>query len=86
MPVRSFDITNITGIFRAGGDVRASTIIDLVPLWFFAVPLCALSALVLEVDVVWACIAMHSENLCKMPVGLWRFHSDRWINNLTVSE
>ena len=83
LPLRAFDITNITGILRAGGDVRVATVIDLSPLWCIAVPLSAVVALALRADVLWVCLAMYSENLCKVPLGLLRFHSGRWIRNVT---
>ena len=86
MPLRSFDVTNITGILRAGGDVRAATVIDLSPLWCLAIPLAALAALVLELDVFWVCMAIYAENLAKAPVGLWRFHSRKWINDVTGAD
>ena len=84
MPLRAFDITNITGILRAGGDVRAATIIDLSPLWGVAIPLAAVVALVLQADVFWICMAIYAENLTKAPIGLWRFHSRKWINDVTT--
>ena len=33
MPMRAFDITNITGVLRAGGDARVASLIDIAPLW-----------------------------------------------------
>lgn len=83
MPFRSFNAANITGVLRSGGDVRAATAIDLSPLWGFAVPVSALTALVLRLDVLWVCLSMYGENLIKMPLGLWRFRSKKWIKNVT---
>ena len=48
MPMRSFDITNITGVLRAGGDGKMASIIDITPLWLVAIPLMAVAALVLQ--------------------------------------
>ena len=83
MPLRSFNAASITGVFRAGGDVRAASFIDLAPLWGFSVPLCALVALVLRMDVVWVCLAMYGVNVIKMPMGLYRFRSRKWIRDVT---
>lgn len=83
LPLKSFDISNITGVLRSGGDVRMATIIDLVPLWGVAVPLTALCALVLEVPLPLVCIGIYSENLCKMPWGVCRLRSRKWINDVT---
>lgn len=83
MPMRAFDITNITGVLRAGGDARAASLIDIGPLWLAAIPLMALTGLVLHSPTWLVCIAMQMENLCKCPIGLVRFHSKKWINDIT---
>lgn len=85
MPMRAFDITNITGILRAGGDARVASLIDIGPLWLAAIPLMALTGLVLHAPTWVVCIAMQAENLLKCPIGLIRFHSRRWINDVTRS-
>ena len=83
MPMRAFDITNITGVLRAGGDAKAASIIDITPLWLVAIPLMAVAALVLHAPTLVVCIAMQAENICKCPIGLMRFHSKKWINDIT---
>ncbi|MBQ2830270.1 MAG: MATE family efflux transporter, partial [Oscillospiraceae bacterium] len=83
MPMRAFDVTNITGVLRAGGDVRAAICIDIIPLWCVAVPLSALAGVVLRCDPVWVCLAMQAENLCKLPAGVLRLKSRKWIHNVT---
>ena len=86
LPNRAFDVSNITGVLRAGGDVRMATVIDLSPLWFFSIPITAIVALVLRLDVLWVCIAMYCETFLKTPIGLLRFRSKKWINDVTVME
>lgn len=83
MPLKSFDVSNITGVLRAGGDVRMASIIDLCPLWLVAVPLTALTGLVLHAPVVFVCLGIYAENICKMPWGLARLRSRKWINDVT---
>ena len=83
MPMRAFDITNITGVLRAGGDARVATLIDVGPLWLAAVPLMAVTGLVLDAPTWLVCVAMQAENLLKCPIGLVRFHSRKWINDVT---
>ena len=83
MPMRAFDITNITGNLRAGGDARVASLIDIGPLWLAAIPLMALTGLVLHAPTWVVCIAMQAENLLKCPIGLVRFHSRKWINDVT---
>ena len=83
MPMRSFDVTNITGVLRAGGDAKMAALIDIGPLWLAAIPLMAFSGLVVHAPTWVVCIAMQAENLLKCPIGLIRFHSRKWINDVT---
>ena len=83
MPMRAFDITNITGVLRAGGDGKVASIIDICPLWLVAIPLMALSGLVFHAPTWLVCVSMQAENICKCPLGLIRFHSRKWINDIT---
>ena len=83
LPLKSFDITNMTGVLRAGGDVRAATLIDLGPLWLVAVPLAAVTALVLNAPLPLICLGIYSENIVKTPLGIWRLRSRKWINDVT---
>lgn len=84
MPLRSFDTTNIVGVLRGGGDVRAATLIDLSPLWLVALPLAALSGLVFQLGILWVYLSMMSENIIKFLFGLRRFLSAQWIHDVTV--
>ena len=83
MPMRAFDVTNVTGVLRAGGDARIATLIDIGPLWLAAIPLMAVTGLVLDAPVWVVCLAMQGENFLKCPLGLARFHSKKWINDIT---
>ena len=83
MPMRAFDITNITGVLRAGGDAKAASLIDIGPLWLVAIPLMALTGLAMQAPAWVVCIAMQAENMLKCPIGLLRFRSRKWINDVT---
>lgn len=86
MPTKAFDITNISGILRAGGDVRMAAIIDLGSLWGVAVTTTALTALVFDAPVALVCLGIQAEGLSKMPLGIWRLRSRKWINDVTRKE
>lgn len=83
LPLKAFDITNITGLLRAGGDARMASVIDLVSQWGVAVPLTLLTALVVDAPVTLVCVALQSENFSKMPWGIFRLRSRKWINDVT---
>ena len=86
MPTKAFDITNISGILRAGGDVRMAAIIDLGSLWGVAVTTTALTALVFHAPAALVCLGIQAEGLSKMPLGIWRLRSRKWINDVTRKE
>ena len=81
--LKAFDITNITGVLRAGGDSRMAAILDLTPLWFAAVPFTAVCALVLDAPIWLICFASYSESILKVPWGIVRLRSRKWINDVT---
>ncbi len=85
MPLRSFECTDIVGVLRGGGDVRAATIIDITPLWLVSLPLAALAGLVFRMGIFWVQLATVSENVVKSFVGFWRFKSGKWIRDVTLS-
>ncbi|MBQ7284055.1 MAG: MATE family efflux transporter [Oscillospiraceae bacterium] len=85
MPCRSFNNSVITGVLRSGGDVPAAIAVDLIPLWLVAIPVTALLTLGFEAAVHVICIGIYCENVFKMPLGIIRVRSKKWINNITHS-
>ena len=80
---RAFDSTNIVGVLRGGGDVRAATLIDLAPLWLVSIPLAALFGLALQWGIFWVLVATAMETVVKFGLGQARFRSRAWINDVT---
>ena len=85
LPARAFNTTAIVGVLRGGGDVRAATLIDLLPLWFIAIPLAALSGLVAKVGIFWVYLSIEMENVTKFFLGIFRFRFGNWIHDVTQS-
>jgi ABC-type multidrug transport system fused ATPase/permease subunit len=84
MPLRAFDITNIIGLMRAGGDTRMAAILDIFPVYLFSIPLAALFGLVLDAPLYLVCIATQFESFIKAPVSVIRLRSRKWINDVTT--
>jgi putative MATE family efflux protein len=72
----------IVGILRAGGDARASALIDVSPLWLVGLPATALGAFVFGLPVYWVYLLTITDEVCKMTIALWRLISKKWIHNL----
>jgi len=83
LPLRAFDTTNIVGVLRGGGDVRVAMLIDVAPLWLAALPLAALAGLVLKAGILWVYLAMISENIIKVVLGVVRLRSGKWVHDVT---
>ena len=85
LSLRSFNSTNTVGILRGGGDVRAASFIDLSPLWFVALPLAALTGLVLHQGILVVCLCIALENVVKFILSVRRFRSGLWIHDVTAA-
>ena len=83
MPLKDFNSVNIVGVLRGGGDVKASTLIDIGPLWLVAIPYAALCGMVLKTSVFWVYLAFPLEQVFKCFIGVWRLRSGKWVRDLT---
>jgi Na+-driven multidrug efflux pump len=83
LPFKVFNLINIVGILRSGGDTRFSLFLDTVGLWVFAVPLAFLAGLVWRLPPPIVYLLACSEEVFKFFFGIWRLRTGKWINNLT---
>ena len=82
-PLHAFATTNIVGVLRGGGDVQAAMLIDLLPLWCVSLPLLAMLGLVIHAPIALFCFVMAMESLLKVPLGMHRVRSGKWIHDVT---
>ena len=83
-PLKSINIVKIVGILRAGGDTAFAMRANLGALWGFGIPLAAFGAFYLGYPLYVVYLLAASEELIRLPFGLMRFFSKKWIKNLTV--
>lgn len=83
LPFKIFNLINIVGILRSGGDTKFSLFLDTAGLWIFAVPLAFLAGLVWRLPPPMVYLLACSEEVFKFFFGVWRLRSGKWINNLT---
>ena len=82
-PLKCYNFTNVVGVLRAGGDVKAGLILDTGCLWVIAIPLTAIAGLVFKLDPLYVFLCVISEDLVKAGLGEMRFRQKKWINNIT---
>ena len=84
MPFRFFNTINIVGVLRAGGDTLFSMALDAGSVWIIGVPCVAIATKALGLPIEGIFLASFVEEVLKIAVGLPRFLSGKWINNLTT--
>ncbi len=82
--VRVNNMTTVVGILRAGGDTRFSLFLDGIIIWVVGVPMAYLGAFVFDFPVYFVYLCAMSEEATKWVLGIRRYLSRKWINNLTV--
>ena len=82
--IRVNNMTIVVGILRAGGDTRFSLFLDGIIIWIVGVPMAYLGAFVWHFPVYLVYLCAMSEEATKWVLGIRRYLSRRWINNLTL--
>ncbi|CDZ24040.1 MATE efflux family protein [[Clostridium] cellulosi] len=78
-----FNSTNIVGVLRGGGDTRFAMYLDLVVLWFAALPLGGIAGLILKLPIPLVFFFLTIDEPIKLLIGLARFKSKKWARNVT---
>ena len=82
--IRVNNMTIVIGILRAGGDTRFSLFLDGIIIWLVGVPMAYIGAFVLHLPVHFVYLFAMSEEVMKWLLGVWRYRSRKWINNLAA--
>jgi putative MATE family efflux protein len=82
--IRVNNMTMVVGILRAGGDTRFSLFLDGIIIWLVGVPMAYIGATVLDLPVYFVYLCAMSEEATKWVLGINRYFSRKWINNLAA--
>lgn len=82
--IRVNNMTIVVGVLRAGGDTRFSLFLDGIIIWIVGVPMAYFAAFVLHLPVYYVYLFAMSEELTKWVLGIIRYRSRKWINNLAA--
>jgi len=80
---KSFNSILVVGVLRAGGDTVMSLILDVAFLWGLALPLVGLASTLTDWPMQILFLLSLTDEVMKFVFGLRRFHSRKWIRNLT---
>lgn len=80
---QAFNTTMIVGVFRAGGDTRFGLLLDASTLWGVAILFGALAAFVFKLPIPIVYVIIMSDEIIKVPLSAWRYHSMKWVRNVT---
>jgi len=86
IPIKTFNLENLLGALRAGGDTRFAFIAEVAPLWLFSIPMAFLAGW----KFAWALPIVYlltvSDEFFKAVIGIRRFTSGKWINVMRPSD
>lgn len=86
MPFQTFNLINIVGILRSGGDTIVCMLIELICLWGYGIPMGCLAAFGLKLEILWVFVFLQSEQLVKAAVGFIRYRQKKWVKNIVNFE
>ena len=81
---KTTNFTNIVSVLRSGGDTRFGFFLDLTGVWCIGVPLAFFGAFYLGLPVYWVMALIAVEEFYKLGIGIPRFFSRKWIQNLVA--
>jgi len=82
--IRVCNMTVVVGILRAGGDTRFSLFLDGIIIWIVGVPMAFIAAYVFHLPIYFVYLFVMSEETTKWILGVIRYRSRKWINNLAA--
>jgi len=86
IPIKTFNLENLLGALRSGGDTRFAFLAEVIPLWFFAIPMAFLGGWKFSWALPVVYLLTISDEVFKAVIGIRRFISKKWINVMKSSD
>ena len=82
MPFKNFNLINVVGVLRSGGDSTFALWMDISGVWLIGVPLAFLGGLVWGLPIYFVYALVLIEEVYKVFVGGFRYGQGKWCRNL----
>lgn len=82
LPIRTFNMVMIVGVFRGGGDTTYSMLVQAGTVWLYSVPLAFIAAGIWHLPIQLVYILICSEECIKIFFELSRLKNGKWIKNI----
>lgn len=83
LPIYALNFTTIVGVLRSGGNTRAAAILDLLPLWLIALPVAAVTGLLLGWSLPLVYLASNvPSGVVRLVLSMRRTSSRNWVRNV----
>lgn len=82
LPFRMFNLVNIVGILRSGGDTKASLMLDVTGVWCVGIPMAFIGGMLLELPIYYVYAMVTFEEAYKFVLGMRRYKQKKWCRNL----
>lgn len=81
-PFRMYNSVSIVGVFRGGGDVKYSMLLELFCSWCVGIPFAAIGVVFFEVPLWGALLLSSTDEVVKLAIGTPRILKKKWIKRL----
>ncbi len=82
LPFRMFNLVNIVGVLRSGGDTKASLILDMTGVWCVGIPFAFLGGILLDLPIYYVYAMITIEEVYKFILGFKRYKQKKWLKNI----
>lgn len=82
LPFRTFNLVNIVGVLRSGGDTKAALLLDMTGVWCVGIPFAFLGGIVLGLPIYYVYALITLEEVYKFILGFRRYKEKKWLKNI----